>query len=384
MIRLRPQRAPRRRGIALLMALAVVMLLTYFLSEYFFATALELRAMTTFKDAQRARMLARSVFKAVELALLQDEVDFFTGYGEISKLLDKGGALPWNDGLVLTLNVQPQDHLFNLNQNYNVQVGQPQDVVRSLIFLNLFDGMEVPSRNAPGVTEPLSPDTVAGLYAAIQDWIDRDSDPYTGFPSVAGAENAAYQGEEVKFEVKNAPLDRLEEIRPIRGVVASGIPWAVWEHTVTVLPKPRASTTPAYLSERINVNTASAAEIQRFLETRRLDPNVGGEGNKVVHDALNKLADNAADIAAYFAPAEGPRKVYTKQDIEAGMKELGLGDVSSYATGNVFSTANQYYRVRIVTEAADVPAHLEAMLHVARDEKTRIGASVEVLWISQD
>ncbi|HEX9841321.1 MAG TPA: hypothetical protein VGC20_01175, partial [bacterium] len=84
------------------MSLVVVMLLTFFMSEYFFATGLELRGMTTFKDAQQARMLSRSVFKAVQLALLQDEVTFFEGYREVAALLEFS-AVPWNNGLLLAL-----------------------------------------------------------------------------------------------------------------------------------------------------------------------------------------------------------------------------------------------------------------------------------------
>ena len=94
----------RPRGIALLMALAVVMLLTVFMSEYFFATGLELRAMTTYREAQQARSLAKAVFKVVQIGMFQDEVDFFKGYRQVAELL-QFAAVPWADGLLISLEV---------------------------------------------------------------------------------------------------------------------------------------------------------------------------------------------------------------------------------------------------------------------------------------
>ncbi|HEX7928487.1 MAG TPA: hypothetical protein VF678_12910, partial [bacterium] len=82
--------APRRTtrpGIALLTALVVVLLLTMFLSELFFATGMELRALESFKDSSQARRLARSVLKATEIGLLQDEAEFFNGYRQLQQVM---------------------------------------------------------------------------------------------------------------------------------------------------------------------------------------------------------------------------------------------------------------------------------------------------------
>ena len=83
-------RAIKRRrpaGIALILALVTVMLLTAYLSEFFFSTGLELRSMRTFKDAARARGMARLAFKAMQAGLMMDEVDFFSNLRDMEKLL---------------------------------------------------------------------------------------------------------------------------------------------------------------------------------------------------------------------------------------------------------------------------------------------------------
>jgi type II secretory pathway component PulK len=371
----RPRRA-RPRGIALLMALAVVMLLTFFMSEYFFATGLELRGMTTFKDAQQARMLARSVFKAVQIGLLQDEVEFFKGYEQVAGLLTIG-AVPWNQGLLLTLEIAPQDHLFNLNQNFNSQPDEPQDRARRWVFLQLLDRIETPVPDTPGVTQPLAPDVVTALYAALFDFIDGDNDEYLGFSAVRGAEQDSYVGIEPALDIKNGQLDRLEETRLVRGFRDAHIPWGVWEHTVTTLPHQSEATSP--FTERINVNVASRDEIALFLSTHFVDPNEVGSYKEIL-DGINAYAQRADEIADYFVLADGKRQTYDPTTLQQAL-EGDLGIPGQYGKNFLFSTVNQYYRIRAVTEVAGVRARLEAMLYVPRDPANRLAKGVpKVLW----
>jgi type II secretory pathway component PulK len=374
---LRPRRA-RPRGIALLMALTVVMLLTFFMSEYFFATGLELRAMTSFKDSQQSRMLAKSMFKAVQVALLQDEVDFFTGYNQLAKLLQVA-AVPWNNGLLLSLEVVPQDALFNVNQNGDIRADTAQDRARRQIFLQLLEQLQVPVPTAPGTTQTLPLVTSEALYAAITDWIDSDSDPYLGFPSVRGAEADSYVGLPVQYDIKNGLLDRLTELRLVRGVKESGIPWKLWEDTVTALPKQSAGECSAnYLTERVNVNVASRQQIATFLATHLEDPNEVG-GDQEVIKGIVPYAQAADALADFFAPADGTRKTYDPDSLQAALQQQGFTD--KYGVNCLFSTVDQYYRIRIVTEVGDVEARLEAMLNVPRDPKTRLAKGTpKVLW----
>lgn len=375
----RPAPAQRRRpgGIALLMSLAVVMLLTFFMSEYFFATGLELRGMTTYKDAQQARMLARSAFKAVQVGLLQDEVLFFQGYSQLSQLLQVA-SVPWNDGLLLTLEIAPQDALYNLNQNYNLRQGEPYDTARRGLFVNTLADVQVKPDGEGAVEEPVSTDVLLGLYGALFDWIDSDEEDYVAVPGLAGGEERVYFGTDPPVQVKNGMLDRLEEIRVVHGVLASHIPWRIWEQRFTALP--RVTDSNFYFTQKININLASAEQIQRFLEDRVADPNVIGT-NKDIQEAINGFADRAQEIGEFFAPKDVPRKIYEPNELQAALRDdLGFQDNFKYGD-YVFKTADEYYRIRIVTEVADVRASLEAMVHIPRDAKTRMGTNLEVLWV---
>ncbi|HKI98333.1 MAG TPA: hypothetical protein VKB51_07665 [bacterium] len=372
---MRPVPRARPRGIALLMALTVVMLLTYFMSEFFFATGLELRGMTTFKDSQQARMLAKSVFKATQVAMLQDEVNFFKGYDQLAKLLQVA-AVPWNNGLLVGLQVTPQDPLFNLNQNAGTRPGTTQERERRQIFLQTLERLQVPVQGTPEATSPLPVETIEGLYAALYDWTDADSDEYLEFPAVRGAEADAYLGLPVPYDVKNAPLDRLTEIRLVRGVAKSGIPWAMWEATVTALPP--VSGADSGFTERIDVNVASHEHIATFLATRLEDPNVIG-GDEDIINGIAPYAQSADQLADFFAPADGQRQTYDPDSLQQALESQGF--TGNYGKSYLFSTINQYYRIRIVTEVAGVRARLEAMLNIPRDPKTRTAKGTpKILW----
>ncbi len=365
----------RPRGIALLMALAVVMLLTVFMSEYFFATGLELRAMTTYREAQQARSLAKSVFKVVQIGMFQDEVDFFKGYRQVAELL-QFAAVPWADGLLISLEIAPQDHLYNVNQLSNLQPDDPSDRGRRILFSNTIAELEIPGELPETEPQPLSDATIAELYAALMDWIDSEDDTYIAILGVQGAEADAYFLSKPEYTIKNRMIDRLTEIRLVRGVRESRIPWREWETRFTALPRANPSA-GHYLTEKINVNVASEQEITQFLEHRDADLNQIG-GFQTAQKGINRYAERAEEIAAFFAPEEGDREVFDKTTLQRALEEIGFED--EYGVKHLFSTVNRYYRIAVVTEVGDVQARLEAMLHVPRNEDTRTSISVNVLW----
>ncbi|MCH9044794.1 MAG: general secretion pathway protein GspK [SAR324 cluster bacterium] len=326
----------RPRGIALLMALAVVMLLTVFMSEYFFATGLELRAMTTYREAQQARSLAKAVFKVAQIGMFQDEVDFFKGYRQVAELL-QFAAVPWADGLLISLEIAPQDHLYNVNQLSNLRPDEPSDRGRSILFSNTIAELEIPGESPETEPQPLSDTTIAELYAALMDWIDAEDDTYIAILGVQGAEADAYLLSKPEYTIKNGMIDRLTEIRLVRGVGASRIPWGEWEARFAALP--RTNPDAFYFTEKINVNLASQQEITEFLENRRADPN-DKEGFQGIQKGINEYADKAGDIAAFFVPEEGDRDAYNLATLLSALKEeLGLNE--NYAKF-LLSTVNRY------------------------------------------
>ena len=137
--------ASSRAGrVAMLMAMTVLMLLTMFMAEMFFSTGLELRSMATYREGQQARGMARSVLRVVQIGLLMDEAEFFKGSRQVAQLLDGGVSLPWDDGLLISLKIEPQDHLYNLNQRGDIQQGEQNDIARGLLFMNMLRDLDVP------------------------------------------------------------------------------------------------------------------------------------------------------------------------------------------------------------------------------------------------
>ena len=371
-------RAARPAGIALMLSLVVVVLLTAFISEFFFSTGLELRSMQTFKDATQARNLAKLAFKAVQVGLLNDEVEFFATHRLLEAALNSGGAINWQEGLLLELRIEPQDGLFNLNELRNLRDNSDKDRVRWEMFRNTLKDISVRSEDTALDKEPLPESTVADLYAALVDWIDGGGNvDYAGASGGTGAEAATYQVADPEIRIKDGQLDRLSEIRLVRGVVESGIPWEDWRRNFAVLDK---STKLDLYPEKLNVNLATHEEIIIFLERRRFIADLEVAENDDSQEKLNAYADRAEEIADLLAPETGSRETLDVLSLDRLMKSLG-GSINSKFARKIFSLKNEYYRIGLTTAMNEVDAHLEALVRVSRDA-ARVGSSAQVLYIS--
>ena len=186
-----------QRGMALLLVLVVVALLSALLTELAFSTLVDLRLAETFRDSTRANYLAKGGVQ-VGRALLQEDRN---GWDHASELWGIGVAsYPVGDGDI-TVTIEDQDGKFNLNR---LVVGGVADNVFKQRCNKLF--LEL------GLPDP------EDLTAALIDWIDADdivyTDPQTGS---TGAEESYYQGLKNPTRCKNAPFDSLEELAGIRG-----------------------------------------------------------------------------------------------------------------------------------------------------------------------
>ena len=367
-----PRPARRPRGIALVLTLVVVLLVTMFVSEFFFSTGLELRSLQTYQETHRARSLARSAFKVVLIGLMKDEADFFQAYRQLEQLLQLA-AVPWEDGLLIDLKVQPLDALYNLNELYNIKPDSAFEQVRWLLFASTLDQVLLPAPDGVGPPAPPEEALVKELYSAFTDWIDSDHIPYLQL-GTQGGENDAYFDHEPEIAVKNAPLDQLTEIRLVKGVVESRIPWSEWEARFAALPKRGSGASP--YPEKLNVNYATREEIVRFLEARQVVGDLNDASVEDLQKALNEYANHAQSIAEVLVPLEGGHSTLTEAAINAALSTIP-GINAKYAK-QVFSTFNQYYRVRLTTEVNDVQARLEAVLFVERNPN-RTGKDLSIL-----
>lgn len=361
-----------RPGIALLTALVVVLLLTLFLSELFFATGLELRSLESFKDSAHARRLARSVLKATEIGLLQDEVDFFTSYRQLQQLLTLS-SVPLESGRLVTLDITPVDSLFNLNEIAGHQPNSALSLARFGVFSNLMARIPVPAETPGAPAEPPPEATVSGLYAALVDWLDGDDTTNQAPDGTPGAEAGAYFGADPEYAPKNAPLERLEEIRLLRGFEEARLPWPEIEKRFIVRAKSGKSD---LFPEKLNVNLASRQEIVEFLEARYLNTPLPDGSLDFTRKAINTYAERAEDVAKALVPEDGERPKY---DAKAIISTLNAAGLNGNVAAQVFSPISQYYRVRIITEVGSIQARLDALVYVNRNASDRTGKSAEVL-----
>lgn len=373
--------AARPRGIALMLTLVVVILLTAFISEFFFTTGLELRAMQTFKDGARARTLAKLAFKAAQVGLLMPEMEFFAKFRELERAL-AFTAIPWEEGYLVSLEIVPQDHLFNLNELAGIRDNTAKDLTRWNLFLNILE--EVPfipidENFEPG---PLPQETLAELFAALVDWLDKNNIDYRGASGGLGAEEDAYFDAEPEYRIKNSQLDRLDEIRLVRGVWESRFPWIVWQKYFSALPK--SGRTGGLYPEKLNINMATPEEIKAFLENRHFD-DLGqlGATEKDFQEKLNAYAETVDDIVKAIIPEEEEtRVVFDKKTLEKalraipGLESIRIGD-------KLFAFATEYYRIKLVMNVNEVDTRLQALVRVVRTP-AGLGQQVDVLRLAFD
>ena len=228
------------RGVALLMALLVVALLTALILEFDAEARREYREAAAFRDNYKAGLLTRAAIQAARAALQQDFLkDKQTG-DKYDGLLDLW-AMPINnyaigDGL---LSARIDDERGKLNLNDLVASGGDQIQLKARVtrVRRLFELLHI------------NPD----LVDALLDWMDEDNDPR---PS--GAENLYYQSQKPPYLAANAPLPSLGDL----GLVKGFTPEIIERLTPYVTVYPLEGGSP------VNINTAPPFVIQA------LDPDI--------------------------------------------------------------------------------------------------------------
>lgn len=218
-----------QRGMALLLVLMVVALLSALLTELAFSTLVDLRLAETFRDSTRAAYLAKGGVR-VGRALLQEDRN---GWDHPSEFWGIGVAgYPVGDG-VISVGFEDMDGRLNVNRLVRGSgITQQADSVFKERFYGLL--------NELGIVDP------EDLTAALIDWIDEDDVDHkdTQPPWGQGAESNYYLQLETPYRCKNAPLDSLDELALVKGFTPEVIRSLA----------PHIST---YGGPELNVNTAS-------------------------------------------------------------------------------------------------------------------------------
>lgn len=194
------------RGVALVLVLGLVALLSAWAIEAAVEDELSLRRAENLKLSTMAWMGAKSGVELAKHVLLEDkeEVDSLD-----EAWAAKSEPYPVDDGVVY-ISIKDANRFYNLNDLVDDKgVVRAQEV---FIAKRLFRAVEVPEN----------------LVDAIVDWIDAGSSPF----GIDGAEDSAYS--EHDYRVKNAPFDRLKELLLVKGMTKEY--WLILKKVVVVSP----------------------------------------------------------------------------------------------------------------------------------------------------
>jgi general secretion pathway protein K len=220
------------RGVALILALLVVALLTALILELDADARREYREAAVFRDNARAAALARSAVQLARITLQEDSrrkkgagIDFDTRKDLWAKPMTDA---PLGDGTV-TLVMDDERGKLNLNGLAGSSESRTAQMVR---LKRLFVLLQL---------EP-------ALVDALADWVDPDD-----VPEPYGAEHAHYRSLNPPYRAANLPLQTLSELYLVKGFTDEVIR-RLSPH-VTVLPGTDSSTW-------VNINTATAEVLQ--------------------------------------------------------------------------------------------------------------------------
>ena len=269
------------------------------MTEFSFETKLETRGIQNYQASFKARNAVKSMFKAVLEGLeSHEEIKFFRQYvwsflsigtsgRDISILnppepvrLPAGVISDFPDVAFYTPYIRPIDHLYNLNRIQTppfrtVNPESKSDVHHANQFINILNKWNISSKSQVGdalITQNKQFDNIEilQLYAAISDWMDKDSYIYdSSIYGAIGAEKDAYIVSERPIEIKNGFFDQLKEIMLINGIKEKNIPQKFWNHSFTTFPvvnKYVSSSNHTSKIPRINIHLATFEEIVEFLE----------------------------------------------------------------------------------------------------------------------
>jgi len=291
-----PGEAPRgvrailadQRGVALVLTLLVVVLLTAMILDFDYQTRLDVRAAASFRDDTRAYLLAGSAVEAARVILQQDAAPDHDGLDEMWATPIQG--YPVADG---TISVTVTDETGKLNLNALVDANNQPDEARIAVYHRLLE--EVADN-----VEDADPDE---LVDTVVDWIDPDIETRP-----RGAEGDYYQGLDPPYGCRDGKLRGFDELGLVKGytpaVMKRIAPYvtAVWFGDATN------SASQTLRQAQININTAPKEllmaldpEIEEGLAERimddRLNPPFTNTGVSTLETTIGLLVDPASRIS---------------------------------------------------------------------------------------
>jgi general secretion pathway protein K len=265
-------------GVALLVVLLAITLLTVVVVEFTYSAQIETHLAFSGRNLLQATYLARSGINVAETLLQYDQAISKLERPTIDSTIDTD-LDPWakplppypiGDG---TVAVRVRDEARAINLNDLLGSSPTDQAALELIGFKVFASRGVDR----------------SVLHAILDWIDPDSEPY---PSPPGAEGSFYLQQTPPVRIRNGPLLTMRELRLVRGVTPEILDRL--EGYVTVVPRDTKGL-------HVNINTAPPEVLMalsdkmtwgmadRILETRGGAPFAPGSLDKMtdLREALN-------------------------------------------------------------------------------------------------
>lgn len=281
----------RERGVALVMAIGTVAILTVMLAEFQDETSAELAAATSQRDAVQAEYMARSAVNLSRL-LIASEPTIRKAIAPMFMLMKRTppqlpvwefsdrllGAFNGKDGsddFTQTFGADPnmgknlgmpggsyELAIVDEDSKINVNLGAANDFAHIRLAQEIM-GLIGQPQYSPMFEQKDATGQFHDRFStcqAIIDWADTDEQAFNcdltqnSGPANAGVEDAYYQLLPNAYRRKNAPYDSLEELHMVKGVSEDF--WATFIDPDPANPKKRVVT--VWGQGAVNVNTANA------------------------------------------------------------------------------------------------------------------------------
>ncbi len=395
-----------RGGIALLITLVIVALLAVLMTEFSFETKLETRGIQNYQASFKARNAVKSMFKAVIEGLeSHEETIFFRQYvrsfltignskKDVSILnppdpvrLPAGLISDFPDVAFFTPYIRPIDHLYNLNriQTPPFRTVNPEtksDVHLANQFINILIKRSINSKSNDGnilirKNMQFESNEILKLYAAIFDWMDKDSNIYdSSIYGAIGAERDAYIFSEPPIDIKNGYFDKLKEIMLINSIKEKNVPKKFWDENFTIFPvgkKYIPSSNHTSVNPRININLANFEEIVEFLEQfdQQTSYFINYSQSNFANIYSQNFYQNRIEMAEVLTKL--PRIKLKKNDIKNKLRNI----TQYYSRADDYFTPYSYwYKIHLKTEINKVIAEIKAIVSVDRNHDTGIAKEI--------
>lgn len=196
-----------REGVALLLALLLVALLSVIVMEFSYEMQVEASLVTNDEADRDAYVAAKSAVASAMALLAGDLLEDQLQYGaECDSYMDVWGMnvplQPLNNAV---MRCRISDEYGKLNLNAMIQIDNAGQVVENELFVETLRAFLDMRIEEYGLEE--------NPTDAILDWLDPDSDARPD-----GAEMDFYSSLEIPYPCKNGPMDSIDELLMIRGV----------------------------------------------------------------------------------------------------------------------------------------------------------------------